>query len=196
MVNKSKWLYNYKGLNPNSQLEVAEAIAYELRENEIICGESEYDEEKSRIIRDFFDSIKLNAEQNKDLKNIADVLERFENLSPNNKRKVITEVFEVVKKYLGIQEQEDKEKKCQQKGHVFGKWEHIKWTSYVDTVIDHQPVHDFPIEHENWRRTCSRCGFVEKVGYEPQELIDAREEKNKQVRIKRLESELRRLKSE
>ena len=91
-------------------------------------------------------------------------------------------------------EQEDKEKICQQEGHTFSKWKHNKWPEYIDTVIDHQHVHNYPIEHENWERTCSRCGFVEEVEHEPQELIDERKEKNKKARIKRLERELKKIK--
>lgn len=196
MVNKDKWIYNYNNLNPYSQLEVAEAIVNELKYNEMAFDESEYDKENSRIVREFFNSIMNNAEQAEKLKKFADILERFESLSQNNRRKVLNEVFEIVVKYLGIQEQENKEKVCQQEGHIFGKWIQNKWTEYIDTVIDHQHIHDFPIEHENWQRKCSRCGFVETVEHEPQELIDARKEKNKKARIKRLESELKRLKNE
>lgn len=196
MVNKSKWIYNYNGLNPNSQLDVAEAIANELKDNELAFAESEYDKEKSRIIRDFFETIKLNSEQNQELKKLDDISEKFENLSKSNKRKVINEVFEVVTKYLGIQEQENKEEMCHQEGHIFDKWKHNEWTTYIDTVIDHQHVHDFPVEHENWERTCIRCGFVHKVDDEPQELIDVKKEKNKKTRIKKMESELKRLKNE
>ena len=84
---------------------------------------------------------------------------------------------------------------CSCKGHIFGKWKHNKWRDYIDTVIDHEHL-NYPIDKENWERKCSRCGFVEKVECEPQELIDVRKEKNKKARIKRLESELRRLKNE
>lgn len=85
---------------------------------------------------------------------------------------------------------------CSTEGHIFGKWKHNKWTVYVDTVIDHEHINNYPDEKENWERTCSRCGFIEKVECEPQELIDAKKEKNKKARIKRLESELKRLKNE
>ncbi len=196
MVNKNKWIYNYNGLNPDSQLEVAEAIANELRDNELAFDESEYDKEKSKIIRNFFNTIRLNVEKNDELKNIENVLEKFENLSQDNKSKVINEVFEIVIKYLGIQGQENREKVCQQEGHIFGKWKRNQWTTYIDTVIDHQHVQNFPVEHENWERTCSRCGFADVVTHEPQELIDARKEKNKKARIKRLEQELKKLKNE
>lgn len=193
MVNKSKWVYNYNSLNPDSQLEVAEAIANELRDNELFFDESEYDKEKSKIIRKFFGTIKLSVEKSKELKKIASISERFEGLSQNNKRKVIDEIFQIVTKYFGIQEQENKEKVCQQEGHIFGEWKYVQRTTYIDTVIDHQRVHNFPVKQENWKRTCSRCGFVYKVDHEPQELIDARKEKAKKVQIKSLKSEIKRL---
>ena len=196
MLNKSKWIYNYNGLDPDNQLVVAEAIANELKDNEMTFDEDEYDKEKSRIVREFFNSIRNNARQSEELKKFADIFERYESLSQDNRKKVINEVFEIVVKYLGIQEQEDKEKICKQEGHTFGKWKHNKWTERIDTVIDHQHVPNYPIEHENWERTCSRCGFVEEVEHEPQELIDKRNEKNKKARIKRLERELKKLKSE
>lgn len=192
----SKWINNYSNLNPDSQLEVAKAIANELGDNELAFDESEYDKEKSKIIQNFFNTIIFNAKKNNELKNIENVLEKFENLSQDNKSKVINEVFEIVTKYLSIQRQEGKEKICQQEGHTFGNWEHMQWTTYTDTVIDHQFVHDFPVEHENWKRICSRCGYVDKLDHEPQELIDERNEKKKKARIKRLESELKRLKNE
>ena len=196
MVNKSKWINNYNSLNPDNQLKVAEAIVNELRDNEMTFDEDEYDKEKSRIIREFFNSIMNNARQSEELKKFADIFERYENLSQGNRKKVINEIFGIVVKYLGIQEQEDKEKMCQQEGHTFGKWKYNKWTIYIDTVIDHQPVHNYPIDKENWERTCSRCGFVEEVECEPQELIDERKEKNKKARIKRLERELKKIESE
>lgn len=197
MVNKSKWIYNYNSLDPDNQLVVAEAIANELKDNErYLDTEDEYDEEKSRIVREFFNSIINSARQSEESKKFADIFKRYESLSQGNRKKVINEVSEIVVKYLGIQDQEDKEKICQQEGHTFGKWKHNKWTEYIDTVIDHQHVHDYPIKCENWERTCSRCGFVEEVEHEPQELIDERKEKNKKARIKRLERELKKLKSE
>jgi len=197
MVNKSRWIYNYNSLNPDSQLVVAEAIANELKNNEsYLDAEDEYDEKKSRIVREFLNSIINNSRQSEEVKKFADIFKEYENLSQNNRKKVINEVFKIVVKYLGIQEQEDKEKICQQEGHTFSKWKYNKWTEYIDIVIDHQHVPNYPVEHENWERTCSRCGFIEKVEHEPQELIDERKEKNKKERIKILERELKKLKSE
>lgn len=195
MVNKSKWINNYNGLDPDNQLLVAEAIANELRNNEMAFDEDEYDKEKSRIVREIFNSIRNNAKQAEELKKFADIFERFEKLSQSNRKKVINAVFGIVVAYLDIQEQEDKEKICQQEGHTFGKWERRTWTT-KEVYWDAGPQGYVDVEHEVWERTCSRCGFVEEVDYEPQELIDERKEKNKKARIKRLESELKRLKNE
>lgn len=71
MVNKSKWINNYNGLDPDNQLLVAEAIANELRDNEMAFDENEYDKEKSRIVRGFFNSIRNNAKQSEQLKKIC-----------------------------------------------------------------------------------------------------------------------------
>lgn len=71
MVNKSKWINNYNGLDPDNQLLVAEAIANELRNNEMAFDEDEYDKEKSRIVRGFFNSIRNNAKQSEQLKKIC-----------------------------------------------------------------------------------------------------------------------------
>ena len=197
MVNKSKWIYNYSSLDPDNQLIVAEAIANELSDNEeYLDVTDEYDNEKSRKIREFFNSIRNKAKQSEELERITTAFERYESLSQENRKRVIDEVFGIIVKYLGKQEQEDKERICQQEGHTFGKWKNDKWTEYINTVIDHQHIHNYPIEKESWKRTCSRCGFVEEVRQEPQELIDERNEKNKKARIKRLERELEKLKSE
>lgn len=195
MVNKSKWINNYNGLDPDNQLLVAEAIANELRDNEMAFDEDEYDKEKSRIVREFFNSIRNNVKQSEELKKLADIFKRYEKLSQSNRKKVINEVFGIIVKYLDIQEQEDKEKTCQREGHTFGKWKKRTWTT-KEVYWDAGPQGYVDVDHEVWERTCSRCGFVEKIDYEPQELIDERKEKNKKARIKRLESELKRLKNE
>ena len=49
------------------------------------------------------------------------------------------------------------------------------------------------VDYVKWERKCKRCGFIETVHKEPQELIDKREEVNKQKEIKRLEKMLKNL---
>ena len=52
------------------------------------------------------------------------------------------------------------------------------------------------VEHIAWTRSCKRCGYVESVENEPQELIDARNEKAKQNKIKKLKQQLKKLEGE
>lgn len=89
MVNKKKWINNYNNLDPENQLLVAEAIAKELRNNEMAFDEHEYDKEKSRIIRKFFNTIRNNIKQSEQLKKYTDIFERYESLSQGNRKKVI-----------------------------------------------------------------------------------------------------------
>ena len=191
--NANKWIYNYSNLDPDNQLYVAEEIAKELKDNETTFNEDEYEKEKSKIVRRFFDSIINNAKQSEKLKKFADVFEKYEKLSQSNRKKVINEVFEIIAKYLDIQEQEDKEKVCQQEGHTFGKWRKITWTT-KEVYWDAGLQGDVDVEREKWERKCRRCGCVEEVEQEPLELIEERKEKKRKARIKRLERELKELK--
>ena len=191
--NANKWINDYSNLDPDNQLYVAEEIAKELKDNETTFNEDEYEKEKSKIVRRFFDSIINNAKQSEKLKKFADVFEKYEKLSQSNRKKVINEVFEIIAKYLDIQEQEDKEKVCQQEGHTFGKWRKITWTT-KEVYWDAGLQGDVDVEREKWERKCRRCGCVEEVEQEPLELIEERKEKKRKARIKRLERELKELK--
>lgn len=194
-MKSKKWIDNYNSLNPNNQLEVAEAIVNKLKDNEKNFNDDEYDKENSKVVRELFNSIKNKINQSEELKKFNNVFNRYESLSPNNRKKVSNEIFKTIVKYLRIQKQDDKNKICEHEGHIFGKWKNIKWTEFVDTVIDHQYIDDYPIEHEEWFRTCTRCGFVERVEYEPEELFDERKEKEIKEKIKKLEQELKDLKN-
>ena len=68
--NANKWINDYSNLDPDNQLYVAEEIAKELKDNETTFNEDEYEKEKSKIARRFFDSIINNAKQSEKLKNL------------------------------------------------------------------------------------------------------------------------------
>ena len=197
MVSKSKWLYNYYSLEPDNQLIIAEEIAKELKDNEkFLDAEDKYDNEKSKIVRNFFNSIVKKAKEDENLKEFSNIIDKYESLSDSHKKEVVNEISEIISEHISTQEQELKKQTCWKEGHVFGKWKHNKWTEYNDTYIDHEFIPNYPDKKENWERVCKRCGFIEKVEKEPQELIDARKEKNRKTRIKRLETELKRLKND
>lgn len=201
MVNISKWIYNYNSLNPDNQLLVAEAIVNELRDNEITFDDGEYDKEKSKIVREFFELIINNVKQAEELKKFANIFERYEELSQDNRKEVINKIIEIIVKYLGIQEQEEKVQVCRKQGHINTPWKRIDYIETIenpywgsrDYIVMDQWIKE---KRTKWVRECKRCGYVETVMEEPQELIKASKEKNKKARIKRLEDELKRLKNE
>lgn len=196
MVKKNRWVNNYSNLEPDDQLIVAEAIVTELRDNENLLDlEDEYNNEKSIIVRKFFELIKQKAKLSQKSKKYEEIFDKYESLSEKNKMKLFDKIYPIILKYYGIQEQENKEEICKQEGHVFDKWKKSTWIEYIDTVIDHIHVPKFGVEHKIWERTCSRCNLVEKTDYVPEEVITERKEKNRIRKIKRLEKELQELKS-
>ena len=190
-VNANKWINNFDYLTEENQLVVVQKIIEFLQENEDIFTEEEYDKKLSSSFRSFLKE-QLPLLKNRAIyKKISDMLMRFNSLSYKNKKNVLLEVADVIKKYLLIQEEEE----CRIGGHDFKKWEHIKWTEYINTVIDHIPVEKYPVDYECWCRTCKRCGVEETMEEEPKEVRVAREEANKKRRIRRLENTLRMLKN-
>ena len=194
-MNKDKWINSFNNLDPDNQLKVAEAIANELKDNESFL-DKEYDKTKSKSIRFYFENIISFLNRNKELESLLSIIKRFDTLTSNSKKKVIKDLANAIKKYLHIEEQANKERICKESGHVFDKWEKVTWTTYEDVMIDHELIHNYKCNNVDYRRTCTRCGFVERRNDEPQELIDERTKRNKQIRIKQLESELQRLKKE
>lgn len=195
MLNKGKWISSYKNLEPVNQLVVAQIIMQELKDNESLLNDGEYNVNESELVRNFFEKNESILSQNQKIFDTMKVLEKYNNMSQKNKEKVIKEIVKIVKKYDTIQEQEDKEKICLNEGHTFKKWKKITYTT-KEVFWDAGPRGYIDVENNVWKRTCSRCGLVETVENEPQELIDERKEKAKKAKIKRLERELEKLKKE
>ena len=190
-----QWVYNFNSLDPNNQLVVASAIVEELQDNERFLEPiDKYDNERSKTIRLFLDKIVKNASTKQELKSLQATLSCFQSLSADNKAKVIESLVSSIEHYHEIQDHEAKEKICQVEGHIMGEWKYDSWTTYEDSIIDHQEVHNMECHHEEWTRTCKRCGYQETVKTEPKEVRKKREEKERQIRIKELEKELSELK--
>lgn len=189
MLKKDKWINNFKDLDPKDQLVVADAIKEELSFNEKVLDDDEYDKVQSENIAEFFNLIKSNIKNTSTLNNFKKLIKKYDGLSLDNKRKVMDEFLLILTKYSKIQEQEDKEKICLNEGHTFKNWKKITYTT-KEVFWDAGPRGFIDVEHNVWKRTCSRCGLVETVDNEPQELIDERIEKNRKARIKRLEQKL------
>lgn len=127
----------------------------------------------------------------------------FKNLPIKHQLSVLKSFVNKVKKECTLEERELVESECARKGHDYSKWEEIKYRTsernpYLDSrdYIVPEGMEYITIKHTRWERTCARCGYVESVDQEPQELIDERNERNKKAKIKSLEEELKRLKGE
>lgn len=119
----------------------------------------------------------------------------FNQLPLKYQRAILDILKAKVKEYQEVVAQEEAEKICTSEGHQFSKWKKGVDVQYEDTYIDHQFIPNYRTETTVWERTCSRCGFVERVEHEPQELIDTRREKNKQAQVRRLTKKLQQLQS-
>ena len=192
MEKKERWLSKFEELEPEEQLEVADFIREELDLNVEIAEDEgeEYNILYSRKEEDFFEKFIYSLKANNIAKKNLDTLKKFDSLNEKNKKKVILELSKIISKYLYLEEIDNKKKICSNEGHDFTKWTTNKWTTSEYFMEDHRE-HD--VEHIAWIRSCKRCGYVESVEEEPQELIDARNEKEKQIKIKELKQELKKL---
>lgn len=192
MKNAANWARKFSDFSENYQLEIAELIIDELAFNEQI-GEESYDSEKSANVRKTFEQLRGYLERQLEDEELTSLFGRISSLSDENKEGLSKAIHALLTKYFDKQEQEDKEAVCEEEGHDFGPWEHKKWTSYERVCIDHQLVDNYPIPHEEWKRTCLRCGFVETVKREPDEVREERLKKEKAAEVKALRKRLREL---
>ena len=195
MEKKERWLSKFEELEPEEQLEVADFIREELDLNVEIAEDEgeEYNILYSRKVEDFFEKFIDCLEAEDIAKKNLDKLKKFDSLNEKNKKKVILELSKIISKYLYLEEIDNKKKICNNEGHDFTKWTTNKWTTREYFREDHC---EYDVEHIAWTRSCKRCGYVESVENEPQELIDARNEKAKQNKIKKLKQELKKLEGE
>ena len=195
MDKKERWLSKFEELEPEEQLEVADFIREELDLNVEIAEDEggEYNILYSRKVEDFFEKFLYCLKADNIAKKNLDILKKFYSLNEKNKKKAILEFSKTISKYLYLEEIDNKKKICKNEGHNFTKWTINKWTTSEYFMEDHSE-HD--VEHIAWRRSCKRCGYVESVEKEPQELIDARNEKAKQNKIKKLKQQLKKLEGE
>jgi len=188
-----KWIVDYMFLTERGQMRVAESVINFLRRNEEMYSEEEYDHERSQRVRELFEEL-VASRENKDINNkIAGLFEKYEKLNPEYRKKAAKHIIESVEDYLERQTHEENKKKCEEEGHVYSDWEYIKVTGTSNGFIDHQWVEGMPYERNEWHRTCKRCGFIEVVDREPEEVRKVREEQERKEEIKRLRKELRRL---
>ena len=184
-----KWTDNFNSLEIDQQIKVAKAIAEELQFKGVNEDENPNDE-LTKEVSAFFNSLLKHYNTKQDLNEFKKTLNTFQKLSPERQDMVVKELTNSLQKYNREQKKEQQKLLCKEYGHHFGKWEYETWTTYSNGEIDHQKVYNMPSLHERWYRVCSKCGYVESLGHEPDELRIKREEKETVEQIKRLEEKL------
>lgn len=174
----------------------------ELRQNE--CFEIIWDYRTYFEILSMYEiknGIQVKEDRNYSQSEMLKAISSFKSLPIKRQLLVLKNFVSKVKKECELEKKELAESECKSKGHRYGRWKRIDYTTYEVNPFLHSRDYVVPegmeyidVEHTKWERTCSRCGYVETVFVEPQSLIDARYRKEKQERIKALELELKQLK--
>lgn len=192
-----KQLNNFKNrimeLSESQKIEVAELLTEELKYIDRY-GDVHDSEHSKRSIQLLVTLISLLKDKEKQ-KDYEQMLAKFSSLPTNKQVRVLNVAKGEFKKIEAEETKRANEKQCREEGHIFSKWDKRTWTT-KEVYWDAGPQGYIDVEHHEWNRTCSRCGFKETVDREPQELIDERKAKAKKEKIKCLEKELNKLKEE
>lgn len=152
--------------------------------------------------KSYFESLSMSVIENEidgtnsNRNELISALKSFKGLPLKYQLSILKSFLKKVKECEKDFSHEEAVKTCENEGHQFSKWKKAINVSYEDVVIDHQPIHNYKIESVVWQRTCNRCGHIESVEEEPQELADERRERRKKAEIKRLERKLQKLKED
>ena len=195
MLDIKKYVENYEYLTPDNQLRVAEAIINELKDNEEFLYDSEYDKKKSESIKKGLNLLIKNIKKKEELKELSKTFKNFNRLSEKNKENAIEEIVNILNKYNNIQIQENKEATCRREGHLFSNWKKKTHTESV-SVWDSGLRGYIDVKKTEWNRTCNRCGCIQTVTKEPEEVKEARQAKAKAAKRKRLKKQLSELENE
>ena len=188
-INTKKWIDRFSDLWCDDRLEIAEAIARWIMVPEN-CATPNYDIEKAKEVKEFFENLvdKLTVEEHDG--HVAELFEKYKNLTPERKRKIIRGVLSDISRYAKEQHQEDLENECARTHHLYGNWEYHEWETKEETRIDLQFCR-VPVQHRQWECKCKRCGHVLVSETEPEEVRKARIIKENNARIRQLKKEMR-----
>ena len=137
----------------------------------------------------YFDTISIEKINNgtKTSKNdFIKSIDDFKKLPAKYQKEVLKTFRDSVDKYKARTAYDEKVAICKNNGHDYTDWKHNKWIT----------IQKDKIEHENWRRNCRRCGYIDIVYKEPKELATKRKDKEDKARMRILEREIQRISNE
>ena len=102
-------------------------------------------------------------------------------LSIEDKESILKSTYNLIdflSKMLFINERElmKKKEECKKVGHTFGEWEKFstrRIVTQIDNIGNEQKVNT---KVNLWCRTCSNCGYIDALSYEPEKITKKREE--------------------
>ncbi len=128
---------------------------------------------------------------------------QFKKLPLSHRISVIKSFNRKVKKQKLLLEKEMIDTICKKNGHDFTEWQfkNIKvmeknpYLGSRDYIVP-EGMEWIAKTYPQWKRTCKRCGLIEEVTSEPDEIREKRLESEKQIQIEKLEHQLKLLKGE
>ena len=98
-------------------------------------------------------------------KTFENIKKRFESLSTEHKKQIVIKIREMIKDYLELEDQTQKEQTCSNVGHDYTRWKHNSITSYKEDIFIPHLMHT--IITDEWTRKCKRCGLFEETEDKP-----------------------------
>lgn len=197
MKNVESWINSFKGFSSKNQLLVASEIVNKLSENENNLEKDHYDQDMSEEIRDLLNIFIENSTTSDKIEDFKRLLLQFGCLDYEKKLSIMDSVSSLLHQFISEQQKENIEAICESSGHIFSDWKYYTWTE-SGRVTDSRATQEwikgkFEVERREWRRICSRCGFVEVTEFEPEEIRTKRLVKEKIEQIQILKKELKEL---
>lgn len=191
------------GLNIHEQLDVTETLLGELYDkgDTFDWKKQDFLEDKIYTVISRLTSYKSNLKNQAKRQEIQELLEKIDAMTENKKSRIITAAIGEMHRI----EKEESEKQakaiCAQEGHDFGDeldgWTRRDWTCNEDVRLEINYVQKCTVNHFQYNRTCTRCGFHESfaVDRKPDIILERENQAYREKRIKQLTEELDLLKS-
>ena len=182
------------GMDPVCQLELSNLLVSELGLNNVSLKDLEYDKHKSDEVTNFLHLLINNLEDEVDKERLLLLINEIKELPSEYQNKLVTRLINLILRLQKEYHHESILKECENNNHILSEWKKITWTTKA-VVWDAGPQGYVDVEKVRWERSCSRCGYIEKVDKEPTEVREARLEAERQEEIKVLEKRLSKLKN-
>lgn len=189
------------GMDTEEQLEVSQVLLDELYEKSETYGWTNKSFEAERVskvvylLNLYISNLKKSVKRDE----MLETLKKIDTFPENKKKRIVSAALSEARRIDKEERKRKAEEDCQRDGHIFeGEnegWTSRKYSNYEKIYPGDHIVYEDWVEHTEWSRKCSRCGFVEvMIDKEPESVTKAKEKVKRKTRIAELEKELAELK--